>query len=66
MIADDGDSTAYRAYGAGGLPYVVYLDKDNNVVLRTEGEYGDDPEIYTDIFDKLAAGELTDDPRGSN
>jgi cytochrome c biogenesis protein CcmG/thiol:disulfide interchange protein DsbE len=65
VITDDGDSTAYYAYGAGGLPYIVYLDKDDEVVLRTEGEYGDDPEIYSDIFDKLAAGELTSDPRGA-
>ena len=65
MIADDGDSTAYYAYGAGGLPYIVYLDKDNKVALRTEGEYGSDPEIYTDVFAKLAAGELTSDPRGT-
>jgi cytochrome c biogenesis protein CcmG/thiol:disulfide interchange protein DsbE len=64
VITDDDDSTAYRAYGAGGLPYIVYLDKDNEVVLRTVGEYGDDPEIYTEIFDKLAAGDLTEDPRG--
>ena len=63
VIADDGDSTAYYAYGAGGLPYIVYLDKDNKVALRTEGEYGNDPEIYTDVFAKLAAGELTSDPR---
>ena len=63
-IADDGDNTAYYAYGAGGLPYIVYLDKDNKVALRTEGEYGNDPEIYTDVFAKLAAGQLTSDPRG--
>ena len=66
VIADDGDSTAYYAYGAGGLPYIVYLDKDNKVALRTEGEYGSDPEIYTDVFAKLAAGELTSDPRGAS
>ena len=66
VIADDGDSTAYYAYGAGGLPYIVYLDKDNKVALRTEGEYGSDPEIYTDVFAKLAAGQLTSDPRGAS
>jgi len=66
VIADDGDSTAYNAYGAGGLPYIVYLDEDNKVVLRTEGEYGSDPEIYTDVFTRLAAGELTTDPRAAN
>ena len=66
VIADDGDSTAYYAYGAGGLPYIVYLDQDNKVALRTEGEYGSDPEIYTDVFAKLAAGQLTSDPRGAS
>jgi cytochrome c biogenesis protein CcmG, thiol:disulfide interchange protein DsbE len=61
--ADDAQSDAYEAYGAGGLPYIVYLDKDGKVVLRTEGEYGDDPEIFTDIFQKLAAGQPITDPR---
>jgi cytochrome c biogenesis protein CcmG, thiol:disulfide interchange protein DsbE len=65
VIADDGDSSAYDAYGAGGLPYVVYLDKDNSVVLRTEGEYRDDPEVYTDLFEKLVAGEPIEDPPGA-
>jgi cytochrome c biogenesis protein CcmG, thiol:disulfide interchange protein DsbE len=63
-LADDPDSTAYRAYGAGGLPYVVYLDKGGKVVLRTAGEYGDDPEAYTDLFAGLAADETITDPRG--
>jgi thiol-disulfide isomerase/thioredoxin len=63
VIRDDADDTAYFAYGAGGLPYIVYLDKDNNVALRTEGEYGEDPEIYTDLFARLAAGEPIQDPR---
>jgi thiol-disulfide isomerase/thioredoxin len=63
-MADDKDSDAYAAYGAGGLPYIVYLDKDNKVVLRTEGEYGDDPEAYTNLFERLAAGQRLTDPRG--
>jgi cytochrome c biogenesis protein CcmG, thiol:disulfide interchange protein DsbE len=62
-LVDDPDSSAYRAYGAGGLPYVVYLDKGGNVALRTAGEYGDDPEIYTDLFERLAADESLTDPR---
>jgi thiol-disulfide isomerase/thioredoxin len=62
-LADNPDSDAYRAYGDGGLPYVVYLDKDGKVVLRTAGEYGNNPEIYTDLFQKLAAGEPVKDPR---
>jgi cytochrome c biogenesis protein CcmG/thiol:disulfide interchange protein DsbE len=63
-LADDPDSTAYRAYGEGGLPYVVYLDKDGEVVLRTAGEYGADPDVYTNLFEDLAAGEPISDPRG--
>jgi thiol-disulfide isomerase/thioredoxin len=63
-LADDKDDTAYFAYGAGGLPYIVYLDKNNKVVLRTEGEYGDDPEVYTNVFERLAAGKSVTDPRG--
>ncbi|MGH8976491.1 MAG: TlpA family protein disulfide reductase [Acidimicrobiia bacterium] len=63
VIADDEDSSAYAAYGAGGLPYIVYLDGNGDVVLRTEGEYGDDPEVYTDLLARLAAGETLDDPR---
>jgi thiol-disulfide isomerase/thioredoxin len=63
-LADDPDNTAYVAYGRGGLPYVVYLDKDDKVVLRTAGEYGDDPNIYTELFNRLAGGEPLTNPRG--
>jgi len=38
VILDDKDSSAYRAYGAGGFPYYVFLDKDGNVVRRSSGE----------------------------
>ena len=63
-IADTKDSTpAYEAYGAGGLPFIVFLDADNNVLLRTEGELGD-ADVYTDIFDALSKGEAPKDPRG--
>ena len=63
IIADDTKDTAYFAYGAGGLPYIVYLDKDNKVVLRTEGEYGDDPEVFTPLFTNLAAGKPVTNPQ---
>jgi thiol-disulfide isomerase/thioredoxin len=63
-LADDKQDTAYFAYGAGGLPYIVYLDKDNKVVLRTEGEYGTDPNVFTNLFERLAAGQSVTDPRG--
>lgn len=62
-IADDEASTALQAYGAGGFPYLVYLDADNKVVLRTSGEYPDDPNVYTQVFDALANGEQPSDPR---
>jgi cytochrome c biogenesis protein CcmG, thiol:disulfide interchange protein DsbE len=62
-LADDPDNTAYRAYGAGGLPYAVYLDKGGRVVLRTAGEYGDDADAYTELFERLAADEAITDPR---
>ena len=63
-IADDEGSTALAAYGAGRFPYLVYLDADNNVVLRTSGEYGSDPQAYTPVFEALASGEPPVDPRG--
>ena len=63
IIADDTKDTAYFAYGAGGLPYIVYLDKDNKVVLRTAGEYGDDPEVFTPLFTNLAAGKPVTNPQ---
>jgi thiol-disulfide isomerase/thioredoxin len=62
-IADSTDRAAYSAYGAGGLPYVVFVDADNRVVLRTGGELGDDPELYTDLFEALAEGKTPVDPR---
>ena len=40
------------------------LDADNDVLLRTQGEYGDDPNVYTAIFDALSKGEAPTDPRG--
>lgn len=62
-IADDDASSALRAFGAGGFPYLVYLDADNEVVLRTSGEYPADPTVYTAIFDALAKGDRPVDPR---
>jgi thiol-disulfide isomerase/thioredoxin len=62
-IVDDDDFGALQAFGAGGFPYLVYLDADNKVVLRTSGEYQDDPNVYTTVFDALASGERPTDPR---
>jgi hypothetical protein len=39
------------------------LDGTNKVLLRTAGEYGDDPEQFTPIFQSLASGEAPVDPR---
>lgn len=64
-IVDSESLDALVAYGAGGFPYVVYLDGDNRVLLRTAGEYPEGDEVYTRIFDALAAGgEGLEDPRG--
>ena len=63
ILIDDTKDTAYEAYGAGGLPYIVYLDKDAKVVLRTAGEYGDDPEVFTPLFADLAAGKRVTNPQ---
>jgi thiol-disulfide isomerase/thioredoxin len=62
-LVDDEAYSALRAYGAGSFPYLVYLDAEHRVVLRTEGEYGDDPEVYTALFEGLARGEPLTDPR---
>lgn len=37
VIRDDADSSAFRSFGGGGFPYVVYLDSENKVVARTSG-----------------------------
>ncbi|MFV0257520.1 MAG: TlpA family protein disulfide reductase [Acidimicrobiales bacterium] len=38
IMRDTTDSSAYQAYGAGGFPFVVYLDSENEVVARSSGE----------------------------
>lgn len=38
IIRDGADFEALRAYGAGGFPYTVYLNGDNEVVARSAGE----------------------------
>ncbi len=37
-MRDSEDSEALINYGAGGFPYVVYLDGDNTVLARSSGE----------------------------
>ncbi len=39
-IRDSEGNEALLSYGAGGFPYVVYLDADHKVVNRTSGQLG--------------------------
>ena len=41
IIFDDESSTAWSAYGAGGFPYWVVIDRDGNVAGRFSGELPD-------------------------
>jgi len=53
-IVDDAKKKAYATYGAGGFPYLVFVDKGNKVALRTAGEL---PEgSYDTYFNALASG----------
>jgi len=42
VMADDADGTAAAAYGLQGFPFLVLVDADGTVTLRTSGELGDD------------------------
>ncbi|MCZ7535777.1 MAG: redoxin domain-containing protein [Acidimicrobiia bacterium] len=53
-VVDDAKTKAYISYGAGGFPFMVFLDADNKVVLRTTGELPDGS--YEQYFGALAAG----------
>jgi thiol-disulfide isomerase/thioredoxin len=48
-IADDNKGTAAQAYGIGGFPYFVVLDRNGNVVQRASGE------LSIDQFEALLA-----------
>jgi cytochrome c biogenesis protein CcmG, thiol:disulfide interchange protein DsbE len=52
-MKDDGASSAYVAFGAGGFPYWVAVGADGNVVARTSGELGADQ--ITQLFEQAAA-----------
>ncbi len=54
-LADDADSGAAGAYGISGFPYMVFIDGDGNVALRTSGEIGADQ--FLARADALAKGE---------
>ena len=61
-IRDDGDDSAYRAFGAGGLPYVVILDGDNRVVSRSHGELGTQglADLWTSALASSPAGDSSE------
>jgi thiol-disulfide isomerase/thioredoxin len=62
LVRDDADSSAYSAFGAGGFPYVVYLNGDNEVMARSSGELG--AAAITGMWQQLAlsaGGEGTDE-----
>jgi len=42
VMADDADGTAAAAYGLQGFPFLVLVDADGTVTMRTSGELGDD------------------------
>jgi thiol-disulfide isomerase/thioredoxin len=42
VMADDAEGTAAAAYGLQGFPFLVLVDADGIVTLRTSGELGDD------------------------
>lgn len=42
VVYDDEAAAAATAYGVGGFPFVVYLDRDGEVVARVSGEQGAD------------------------
>ncbi len=47
IIRDSEELDAYRAFGAGGFPFSVYLNADHQVVTRSAGE------IPADIIEQL-------------
>jgi thiol-disulfide isomerase/thioredoxin len=62
-LVDDEQSDTLLAFGAGPFPYWVFLDADHDVVARLSGEFPDDPQVFTTLFDDLAAGRPIEDPR---
>jgi len=54
-LVDDADGTAHAAYGNGGFPNLVLVDKDGKIAARFSGELGKD--AYPILFDALAKGE---------
>ncbi len=53
VLADNAGSAAGQAYGLAAFPYMVWLDADGKVVLRTSGEQ---PAEQLDRFAALTVG----------
>lgn len=57
VLADDADSAASQAYGLSGFPFLVFLDADGNVALRTAGELQGGSETYLQLAQALSQGQ---------
>jgi hypothetical protein len=64
-LVDSKHDTALKAFGDGAFPYLVLLDKDNRVVVRSSGELPDG--TYPGLFAALAKGQpITFNPNGAS
>ena len=55
VLADNADQSAANALGVTGVPFMVFVDADGNVVGRTTGEISE--EDLTTLLDELKAGD---------
>ncbi len=53
VMLDNDESSAVINYGAGGFPYVVFLDGDNRVITRAAGEMP--AELMQQVWEAVAA-----------
>jgi cytochrome c biogenesis protein CcmG/thiol:disulfide interchange protein DsbE len=53
-LVDDGQGSAFTAYGGSSFPYFVFIGKDGKVAARLAGEI--DEAALPSLFDALAAG----------
>ncbi|MEZ5377975.1 MAG: hypothetical protein R2733_15815 [Acidimicrobiales bacterium] len=52
LLRDDADASALVSYGAGGFPYVVFLDGENRLLTRAAGEMP--PELIQQVWEIIA------------